>query len=164
MNSQNILKFYGSKLDIKVDSSELYDYEIAKVDSDYNAEVIDFGTSITYTGLTVNDVLEDFVWSGDTITFTEYNNTSNDSDYIYSGISFTLNYDNFVEYFGSPYEFIILNNNIFTYTGITGETHYFRITQFDQSLNISQNLYDYLTDAPTPPSGLNTIFVSYTTL
>jgi hypothetical protein len=27
MNSQNILKFYGSKLDIKLDSSEFYDYE-----------------------------------------------------------------------------------------------------------------------------------------
>jgi hypothetical protein len=163
MNSQNILKFYGSKLDIKVDSSELYDYEITKVDNDYNADVIDFGTSITYTGLTVNDVLEDFAWSGSTITFSEFNNTVNDSDYIYSGITFTLNYDNFVSFFGSPYEFIRLNDDIFTYTGITGETHYFRITQFDQNLNISQNLYDHITSNPSE-GGLNTIFVSYTTL
>ena len=28
MNSQNILKFYGTRLDAKLDSSEFYDYEI----------------------------------------------------------------------------------------------------------------------------------------
>ena len=66
MYSQNILKFFGSKLDLKLDSSELYDYEIGKTDDDYDIEVLDFSTPITYstliidsdclTGGTVNDI------------------------------------------------------------------------------------------------------------
>jgi hypothetical protein len=150
MNSQNILKFYGSRLDIKLDSSEFYDYEISKVSGDYNTDVLDLGSPITYTGLTIDESLAFFSCSRITITLSEYNNTVNDPSYIYSGISFTLDYDNFVNNFGSPYEHIILNNHIYTYTGITGETHYFRITQFNQNLNIDDNLYDYLTDNPTP--------------
>lgn len=54
MNTQNILKFYGSKLDVKLDSSEFYDFEIAKDDIDFDTSVIDFSNLITYTGLTVN--------------------------------------------------------------------------------------------------------------
>jgi hypothetical protein len=150
MNSQNILKFYGSRLDIKLDSSEFYDYEISKVSGDYNTDVLDLGSPITYTGLTIDESLAFFSCSRITITLSEYNNTVNDTNYIYSGISFTLDYDNFVNNFGSPYEHIILNNHIYTYTGITGEVHYFRITQFNQNLNIDDNLYDYLTDNPTP--------------
>jgi hypothetical protein len=61
-----------------------------------------------------------------------------------------LDYDNFVNHFGSPYEHIILNNHIYTYTGITGEVHYFRITQFNQNLNINDDFYDYLTNNPVP--------------
>jgi hypothetical protein len=36
MNTQNILRFYGSKLDFKLDSSEFYDFELAKDDYDNN--------------------------------------------------------------------------------------------------------------------------------
>ena len=34
MNTQNILRFYGSKLDFKLDSSEFYDFELTKDDYD----------------------------------------------------------------------------------------------------------------------------------
>ena len=54
MNRQNILNFYGSKLDLKLDSSELYDYQLTKNDVDYNTDVLDLTTEITYTGLTVD--------------------------------------------------------------------------------------------------------------
>lgn len=54
MANQNILRFYGSKLDLKVDYSELYDYELSKVQGDYNEEVLDFTNEITYTGLTID--------------------------------------------------------------------------------------------------------------
>ena len=54
MANQNILRFYGSKLDLKVDYSELYDFELSKVQMDYNEEVLDFDTEITYTGLTID--------------------------------------------------------------------------------------------------------------
>lgn len=54
MNSQNILKYYGSKLDIKLDSSEYYDYELAKTELDYDAEVLDFDNEITYSSLVID--------------------------------------------------------------------------------------------------------------
>ena len=54
MIGQNILNFYGSKLDIVLDGSELYDYEMAKTEGDYDASVLDFTTPITYTALTID--------------------------------------------------------------------------------------------------------------
>jgi hypothetical protein len=52
MNRQNILNFYGSKLDLKLDSSELFDFQIDQNLSDFNSEVLNFTNPITYTGLT----------------------------------------------------------------------------------------------------------------
>lgn len=54
MSSQNILKFYGSKLDIKIDSSELYDYEIGYTDDDYDVEVLDLTTPIIYPTMIID--------------------------------------------------------------------------------------------------------------
>ena len=54
MTNQNILNFYGSKLDLKLDSSELYDYQLTKNDVDYNTDVLDLTNEITYTGLTID--------------------------------------------------------------------------------------------------------------
>jgi hypothetical protein len=56
MNSQNILKFYGSKLDLKLDSSELYDFEMVGVGNDYDIGLLDFttGGTITYDSLVVD--------------------------------------------------------------------------------------------------------------
>lgn len=51
MNSQNILKFFGSKLDLKLDSSELYDFEMGGVDVDYDISLLDFTTSINHNSL-----------------------------------------------------------------------------------------------------------------
>lgn len=53
MSSQNILKFYGSKLDLRLDTSELYDYEIGKTDLDYDWLVLDFDNEINFSGLTL---------------------------------------------------------------------------------------------------------------
>ena len=137
MNSQNILKFYGSKLDIKLDSSEFYDYELSKVDGDYDIDVLNFTTPITYTGLTIDTNLEDFSCDRSTITILEYDNTVNNPNYIYSGISFTINYDDFVNYFEPSYENTILNNHIYTYTGFTSEIHYFKINGYNNTLDTS---------------------------
>jgi hypothetical protein len=54
MNSQNILKYFGSNLDIKLDSSEFYDYELAKTELDYDFQVIDFENEITYDSLIID--------------------------------------------------------------------------------------------------------------
>jgi hypothetical protein len=154
MNTQNILKFYGSRLDVKLDSSEFYDYEISKVQEDYNEDVLDLTVPITYTGLTIDTGLAYASCSRNTITLSEYDNSSNDPDYIYSGLSFTLDYDNFVGYFGSPYEFTILNNDIYTYTGITGETHYFKIVGFNNPLNTDITVLPGMDANPECTSGI----------
>ena len=54
MASQNILNFYGTKLDLKVDYSELYDFELAKVDDDYDASLLDLTTEIEFDYVTTH--------------------------------------------------------------------------------------------------------------
>lgn len=54
MNTQNILKYFGSKLDVKLDGSEYYDYELGNVQDDFDSDVLDFNTPIVYTGLTID--------------------------------------------------------------------------------------------------------------
>lgn len=51
MNSQNIKKFWGSKLDLKLDTSELYDYELGGTEIDYNSSILDFENEINYNSL-----------------------------------------------------------------------------------------------------------------
>jgi hypothetical protein len=151
MNRQNILNFYGSKLDLKLDSSELYDYQLTTNEVDYDTDVLDLSTPITYSALTIDQTLLDASCSRNTITLIEYNNLVNDSDYVYSGLTLTLDYNNFITHFGSPYRYTILNNDIYTFTGITGETHYFRIGGFNNQLNIDDNLLPlYVSPTPTP--------------
>jgi hypothetical protein len=150
MNSQNILKFYGSRLDLRLDSSEYYDYEISKVEGDYNTDVLDLGKSIFYPSLIIDDTLYNMFCVRNTITLTEIDNRSNDSSYIYSGLTLTVDYQRFIRQIGLNYENTILNNDILTYTGITGETHYFKIIAYNNYLNIDQKLFNYLTITPTP--------------
>ena len=153
MNRQNILNFYGSKLDLKLDSSELYDYQLTTNEVDYDTDVLDLSTPITYSALTINQTLLDASCSRNTITLVEYDNSVNNPGYIYSGLTLTLDYDNFINHFGSPYRYTILNNDIYTFTGITGETHYFRIGGFNNTLNISDSLLPiYITPTPTSTS------------
>lgn len=136
MNSQNILKFYGSKFDIRLDSSEFYDYEISKIEGDYATDVLDFSGPITYSALTINSSLQGFSCSKNSITLQEINNTPNDPNYIYSGLTMTLDYDNFIDYFGTGYTNTILDSDIYTYTGLTDESHLFKIQQYNLSLSI----------------------------
>ncbi len=134
MNSQNILKFYGSRLDSKLDSSEFYDYEISKVTDDYNTDVLDLSTPITYQTLKIDQSLLNFSCSRNTISLNEYNNTINDPNYKYSGLTLTVPYSNFVNHVSTNYQHTILNSDVYKYTGFTGETHYFTISAFNQPL------------------------------
>jgi hypothetical protein len=134
MNTQNILRFYGSKLDLKLDSSEFYDYELGKNDIDYNTDVLDLSKEISYTGLTINTSLTNFDCDRETITLREYDNRVNDNTYIYSGITVTVDYDLFVSHFGTGYTHTILNNNIFSLTTWDDNTHYFEIYRFNEPL------------------------------
>jgi hypothetical protein len=121
MANQNILKFYGSKLDLKVDYSELYDFELSKVTDDYNEDVLDFNTEITYSGLTVDsscltDVLDDIKpwvyeindnYTGGTCDFTVRRRTEKGWT-----LDFVLNKENIAWSGGTT----------FYYWGISGET------------------------------------------
>ena len=85
--------------------------------------------------------LSGFNYRRDTITLSEYDNSSYDINvgYLYSGLTFTLSYDNFTTYFnttGFTYNNIILTNDVYTYTGITNEIHYFEIVGFNNPLFI----------------------------
>lgn len=53
MNSQNIL-YFGSKLKIRLDTSEFYDYFIGDSDIDYDVKVLDFNNEINYESLKIN--------------------------------------------------------------------------------------------------------------
>jgi hypothetical protein len=161
MNSQNILKFYGSRLDLKLDHSEFYDYELGKTDLDYNSNVLDLTKQITYNTLKINTSLSGLSCSRNLILLNEFNNSINDSSYLYSGITLNLNYDNFISYFGSTYNDTILNNDIYTFTGITNEIHYFKIDEFNNS---SLPLFSYNTDLLGDDIVIDEIFNSEDTI
>ena len=71
--------------------------------------------------------------SFEAIGLSEYDNRVNDSEYIYSGLTLILGYVDFESHFDTDehmYSNVILSNDVYTYTGITGETHYFEIIDF----------------------------------
>jgi hypothetical protein len=146
MNTQNILKYYGSKLDVKLDSSEYYDYDLGLVGDDFDSDVIDFNTPIDYgTGLTIDYNTTGYTNGKTTISFCEYDNSVNDPSYIYSGLTFTIDYSNFIESMGSDFEETYLNNNILEFSGFTDEIHYFEICGFNNTLDIDERFYNLRT-------------------
>ena len=139
MNTQNILKYYGTKLDVRLDSSEFYDYEISKVQDDYDVDVLDLTQPITYESLKISTTLEDYTCVRDTISLYEIDNTGNDPDYPYSGLTAVVGYDDFTTHIDTTFSNIILNDNVFTYTGITDEIHYFSIAGYNLTQQIDPN-------------------------
>jgi hypothetical protein len=76
---------------------------MAKLDDDYNKDVLDLSTPITYTGLTINTNLTDFDCVKSTIRLAEDDVSDLISGYTYSGLTFTFDYENFVNHFGTNY-------------------------------------------------------------
>ena len=133
MNSQNILKFWGSKLDLQLDSSEYYDYEISKTELDYDDLVLDLDNTIVYTGLTINTTgVVGTDCTRDTISLVEYNNTVNDSGYTYSALTWTLYYSAFTATLSNSD--IILQNDVYSFE-LSGNTHYLRNNGYNNSLS-----------------------------
>lgn len=138
MNSQNLLKFWGSRLGLSLDSSEFHDYEIDKTQDDYNSDVIDFDNTIPYSSITVSSTsLLNSDCTRTTIKLVEYNNTPNDSSYVYLGLVWVLDYSTFVNYMGN--EDTILNNDVYSYV-LNGNTHYFTILSFNDGLSNPSSL------------------------
>ena len=140
MNRQNILNFYGSKLDLRLDSSELYDFELGKTQSDYDAEALDLNTPIVYSTLVIDTNLTDFDCDRTTITLTEYDNRVNNPNYPYSGLTTTISYTGFTNFISNYHKRIILNNDVYIFEGITGEVHFMRITGYNNPLSFNPNM------------------------
>jgi hypothetical protein len=130
MNSQNILKFWGTKLDIKLDTSEFYDYEIAKTETDYNVEVLDFDTPISYSSLKINTTgLMNINCGKSTIRLIEVDNRSVDPTYPYSGFTWILFYNTFTAQLNNSDT--QLDNDIYVFRDINNREHYFRILGYN---------------------------------
>ena len=140
MNTQNILKYYGTKLDIKLDSSEFYDYEISKVEGDYNTDVLDLSRPITYDTLKINDTLEDFSCVRSTISLIEYDNRVNDPSYPYSGFSTTVDFEDFCDGMSFYHKYQILNNDVYLFNGNDGNTHYMKISGYNNPIDVDLSM------------------------
>ena len=141
MNSQDILRNLGISVDIQLDSSETYDYEIAGFDNDYDPKLLDFTNSIVFDTPILNNLTNDDP-TIENIKLCEFDNRINDVNYIYSGLTVSYDYDEFTNHFNildsegniiHDYENFILNNDLFTYTGITNEIHYFVICEYSDT-------------------------------
>ena len=152
MNSQDILRILGFSLDIKLDNSQTYDFSIAEFGNDYDSKTLDNTQPFNINSSVVN-YLGDSTNTIETISLCEIDNTSNDSNSTFSGITYVVSYTDFVEYFNTEeydYENIILNNDVFTYTGLTNsygeqEVHYFKICKYNEPIP----------PTPTPTSTLD---------
>jgi len=158
MNSQDILRNLGISVDVVLDNSETYDYEIAGFNNDYDPKLLDFGNPITFDTPIKKDLSNDDS-TIENIKLCEFDNSINDSNYIYSGLTVTFNYDDFTNHFNildsegniiHDYENFILNNDLFTYTGITDETHYFFICEYPDSATPTPTATIEPTSTPTP--------------
>lgn len=134
MNSQNILKFWGTKLDLKLDSSEYHDYEVQKTELDYDSDVLDLSTPIDYPTLKINTTgLADTSCVRNTISLVEYDNSINNSGYTYSGLTWTLPYNDFTNQLSNSD--IILQNDVYQYVHSDGLTHLFIIDTFNEPMD-----------------------------
>lgn len=125
MNTQNILHNNGTKLDLRLDCSEFYDYDLG----DNNL----VGENREYPDFTYEINLSSGLTRFDTIQLNEFDNSVYDTGYTYSGLTLVYNFTGFTQHFdttGHTYSNVYLNNDVFIYTGITGETHYFEIYNY----------------------------------
>lgn len=141
MNTQDILRNLSISLDVRLDNSETYDYEIAGFSNDYDISLLNFSSTIAFDTAIVGDLSDDDT-TRTIIRLCEIDNTPNDPDYIYSGITYIFDFQEFAEHFNildvsgntiHSYENFVLNNDVFTYTGFTNETHYFYVCEINPS-------------------------------
>jgi hypothetical protein len=144
MNWQNILKFFNSNVDLELNNSEVYDIELIDNEINYDTDLLDFNTKIDYDSLKIDQDLNGLDNVRTTISLCEIDNSENDPDYIYSGLTFIINYDDFINYFTRENYFyydLILNNDIFKYETIDGEIHLFKICKYNDYIpNLPNNL------------------------
>lgn len=136
MNNQNILN-KANKISLYLDNSETYDVMLSdNNDNDYYNEILDFNNDdVTYNNPIINESLSDLQTFLFSVNLTEINLSTYDVNYRFSGLTLTLNYTKFTNYFNTidvVYNKIILNTDVYAYTGITNEVHYFKITNYNR--------------------------------
>ena len=151
MNSQNILKFWGTKLDLKLDSSEFHDYEVHKTDLDYDDEILDINTPITYSTLVISTTgLTNASCERNSISLVEYDNRINNPNYTYSAFTWTLPYVQFdlslpnAAFTNALTNYdVILENDVYRFIDDNNNEHFFIIDSYNNvasnpfSLNLS---------------------------
>lgn len=145
MNNQNILNKNSNEIKLRLDNSESYDIFLSNSENNYYSEILEFyNENISYNTPIIDESLNNLQTFLFSIKLNEID--VNDENYIYSGLTFTINYNSFVNYIGTNYSKIILNTDIYTYTGLTNEIHYFKINNYNQpyfipsNINLSENL------------------------
>lgn len=135
MNNQNIFN-KGNKIRLKLDNSETFDIMLADVNKDFYDDILDYNNQdLLYYNPIIDESLNNLQTFLFSIKLIEIDISDYDENYIYSGLTFTLNYTNFTNYFnttGVTYNKIILNTDVYSYTGITNEIHYFKINTYNQ--------------------------------
>ena len=133
MNSQNTHKYWGSFLDLKLDSSEFYDYEIDKTQNDYNSDVIDFNNPITYDSLVfTSTALADTQCVRETVTLVEIDLSSQIPNSVFLGQEYVVDYLDFTTYYN--HEDTVLNGYVYERV-LSGPTrHFFVISKFNDGL------------------------------
>lgn len=132
MGSQNILKYYGSKLDLVLDYSEYYDIELSTLqDEDLNNNTAEY--------LKVDDTLENLTSTKTTITLLEVDYSNQIENYLFSGFSFTINYNLLLNKIGTNNEFKLLNNVIFEMS-FNNNLHYLKINGYNNDILIDGRL------------------------
>ena len=135
MGFQNYLGVNKGRIKLRLDTSELYDYNLSNNFDDLYLDVINNDASLSSDGLIIDDNLighQSFLFS---ILLSEFDNSINDENYIYSGLTLTLNFTKFKNYLNINnvfYEDVFLNSHVYVYTGFTNEVHYFKIDDFNQ--------------------------------
>jgi hypothetical protein len=136
MNNQNLFN-KANKISLYLDNSETYDIMLSdNNENDYYKEILDFDNdNVSYNNPIINESLNNLQTFLFSINLTEIDLSDYDENYKYSGLTFTLNYTKFTNYFNSSdvvYNKIILNTDVYSYTGITNEIHYFKITTYNR--------------------------------
>lgn len=135
MAYQDYLGVNKGKIKLKLDTSELYDYKLSNNYDDLYLNVVDFTQPLQNDYLKINEDLighQSFLFS---IALSEIDYRTQDENYIYSGLTLTLNFNKLKTRLNTSttfYEDVFLTSNIYVYTGLTNEVHYFQISDFNQ--------------------------------
>lgn len=127
MNTQSFLMKFKKGLDIVLDHSEFYDYELMSNNEDESLSIQEVIPIINTTLTQTTEIIQ-------TITLQEIDVTNVISGYSFSNLIFTMSYEDFMSILNKN---IIFNNELFK-LNINGLSHIFKITNYNEIINLDQ--------------------------